>query len=86
LFLHTGYRFVITLNLSIQIIVYTSIRFTVHSQEGYLFLIFMSNCCIGGFLVMTPTFLQLVFGERVGSNIYGFFWGAFALSNMLQYA
>lgn len=35
---------------------------------------------------MTPTFLQLVFGERVGSNIYGFFWQIFGLANLVQYA
>jgi hypothetical protein len=34
---------------------------------------------------MTPTFLQMVFGEKIGSNIYGFFWEAFSLSNLLQY-
>lgn len=73
------------LNLSIQIITYATIRFTVHTSGVYLLLIFVSNCCIGGFLVMTPTFLQLLFGERVGSNIYGIFWESFALANMLQY-
>jgi hypothetical protein len=35
---------------------------------------------------MAPTFLQIVFGERVGSNIYGFFWEVFGLANLVQYA
>ena len=35
---------------------------------------------------MAPTFLQIVFGDRVGSNIYGFFWEVFGLANLVQYA
>lgn len=52
----------------------------------YLFLVFLINCCIGGFLVMTPTFAQIVFGQVTGSNIYGFYWDCFAVANFIQYA
>lgn len=41
---------------------------------------------MGGFLVMTPTVLQVIFGPKVGSNIYGFYWTVFGLSNLLQFA
>lgn len=47
--------------------------------------IILINCCIGGFFVMTPTFLQLVFSQKTGSQAYGFFWQAFGLANLLQY-
>jgi hypothetical protein len=35
---------------------------------------------------MAPTFLQIFFCDRVGSNIYGFFWEVFGLDNLVQYA
>lgn len=85
LFNKTGYRFIIVLNLSIQIIVFATLRFTVHTEGAYLFLILLNGCCMGGFLVATPTYLQIVFGQRVGSNIYGVFWEVFGLTNLLQY-
>jgi hypothetical protein len=70
----------------LQIAVFATLRFTAYSVGGYLFLIFLNGCCLGGFLVSTPTFLQIVFGQVVGSNIYGLFWEVFGLSNLLQYA
>lgn len=74
------------LNLVIQLIVYSILRFTVYTVGVYLFLLFLNGCCLGGFLVLTPTFLQIVFGEVVGPNIYGFFWEIFGLANLVQYA
>lgn len=85
LFNYTGYRFVITLNLIIQIIIFSIIKFTVVNSGAYLFLILLNGICIGGFLVSAPTFLQIVFGQVIGSNSYGIFWTAFGLSNFLQY-
>jgi hypothetical protein len=40
---------------------------------------------MGGYLVMTPTVLQVIFGQKIGSNIYGFFWEIFGLANFMQY-
>ena len=86
LFSKTGYRTVILLNLSINIVVFSVIRFTVSIPELYLFMVFLINSCIGGFLVMTPTFAQIVFGQETGSNIYGFYWECFAIANFISYA
>lgn len=46
----------------------------------------MAGVCMGGFLVMTPTVLQIILGQVVGSNIYGFYWDVFGLANLLQFA
>ena len=73
------------LNLSIQIVVFATIRFTVPESGAYLFLILMNGICIGGMLVGAPTFLQIVFGQVVGSNVYGIYWEVFGLANLLQY-
>ena len=35
---------------------------------------------------MGPTAAQSIFGQKTGSNIYGFYWTILALANMLQYA
>lgn len=64
LFNKTGYRFVMIMNLTIQIIILSIIRFTIYTPAAYMVLIVLLNCCLGGFLVMTPTFLQYVFGQK----------------------
>lgn len=74
------------LNLVIQVVIYAILRFTINTLGVYLLLVFLVNCCLGGILVLTPTFLQIVFGERVGPNIYGFFWEIFGLANLIQFA
>lgn len=74
------------LNLGLQIAIFVSIRFTVFSEGGYLFLVLVAGICMGGFLVMTPTVLQIVFGARIGSNVYGIFWDVFGIANLIQYA
>lgn len=85
LFNYTGYRFVMTLNLAIQIIIFAIIRFTVANSGAYLFLILLNGICMGGLLVAAPTFLQVVFGQVIGSNSYGIFWTALSLANFVQF-
>lgn len=86
LFSRTGYKTIILINLTIQILVYSTIRFTIYTPGLYLFLVFLINCCLGCFLVVTPTFAQIVFGQRTGSNIYGFYWSTFGVANFIAYA
>ena len=74
MFNYTGYKTVLSTNLMIQIVVYAIIRFTVINSGAYLFLVFLINCCLGGMLVMGPTVSQVIFGQKMGSNIYGFYW------------
>lgn len=85
LFLKTGYRFVMSIILGMAIIVYATIRFTVDNEYAYLVEIFIINLCLGGLLVVTPTVIQIIFGTKTGSNIYGFFWCMIATSNWIQY-
>jgi hypothetical protein len=79
------YKTVTLLNLTISIIVYSTIRFTVEIPEAYLIEVFLANCCIGGLLVTAPTMAQALFGQRTGSNIYGFYFEVFAVANFLQF-
>ena len=74
LFNKTGYKTVMLINIMLCITVLSTIRFTSQDQNIYLIEVFLMNCCLGGYLVITPTFAQLTFGQEVGSNIYGFFW------------
>jgi hypothetical protein len=37
-------------------------------------------------LVIAPTLAQALFGQRTGSNIYGFYWTCFATANFIGYA
>jgi hypothetical protein len=73
------------LNLSIQLVLFSTIRFVIFSPGLFMLYIFLSNFCIGGFLGTTTTLLQLVFGVKVGSAAYGVFWFVFSTSNFIQY-
>lgn len=35
---------------------------------------------------MTPTYVQIVFGQKIGSDITGMFWEMFGIANLVQYA
>ena len=85
LFLKTGYRFVMTCIMGLSMIVYATIRFTVYDKGAYLVEILLINCCLGGLQVTTPTVVQTIFGQKTGSNIYGFFWCVIATGNWIQY-
>lgn len=86
IFNYTGYRFVAAINLLTQIIIYSVIRFSVLIPGLYLFLIFLSGVCFGGFTVITPTFSQIVFGTTIGSKVYGIYAQVLAISNFVQFA
>lgn len=85
IFVKTGYRFVMLCIMTIAITVYSTIRFAVYSKAAYLTEIFLINLCLGGLLVTTPTVVQTIFGQKMGSNIYGFFWCVIATGNWLQF-
>ena len=85
LFSRTGYRFVASLNMLIQIVIFSTIRFAVENTSAYMFLILLNGICMGGMIVGAPTFVHVVFGQNVGSNAYGMFWNTFGLANLLQY-
>lgn len=45
----------------------------------------LANACIGATFSLAPSFSQLVFGQRTGSNIYGLVFLAIASSNFIQF-
>jgi len=73
-FLKTGYKTVMLIILGASITVYSTIRFTVHIEGVYLIEVLIINFCIGGLLGTTPTVVQAIYGQKTGSNIYGFYW------------
>lgn len=81
----TGFKTALLTIMLIQIIIFSTIRFTTSLPGAYTFEIFLSNCCIGGYLVATPTATQNIYGEATGANIYGIYWCNFALANFLGY-
>ena len=85
LFMKTGYRFVMCLIMGIAVVVLSTIRFTVHDKGAQLVEIVLINLSLGGLLVTTPTVVQTIFGQKTGSNFYGFFWCVIATGNWIQY-
>lgn len=84
-FLKTGYKTVMLTIIAISIAIYVSLRFTVYTKGLYMLEIAAVNLCIGGLLVTTPTVVQVILGQRIGSNVYGFFWSVIAISNFIGY-
>ena len=84
-FKHTGYKFVIALNLIIQIVVYSTYRFTAYTPGLYLIFVFLIGCCFGGFTSVNPTYCQIVFGNKWGSKIFGIYVISVSIANFVQY-
>lgn len=80
-----GYRATLAILFTINIIVMCTIRYTVLIGDLYLFMIFVANSCLGGFLVLNITHFHLVFGIQVGSDLDLFFWSFFSFSNFIGY-
>jgi predicted MFS family arabinose efflux permease len=81
----TGFKTVLLTIITLLMIVFATIRFTVTNQSAYLFEVFMINCCLGGFLVVTPTGLQTIYGHTTGSKIYAVYMVNFALANFIAW-
>ncbi len=86
IFLKTGYKSVMIAIITISIIIFSTLRFTVNLKGIYMIEMILVNLCMGGLLVTTPTVVQIIFGQRTGENIYGFFWCVIATANFIQYA
>ena len=84
-FRYTGYKFVIALNLVIQIIVYSTYRFTAYTPGLYMLFVFLIGCCFGGFTSANPTYCQIVFGNKWGSKIFGIYVISVSIANFVQY-
>ncbi len=70
--------------LSLQFIEGISLKFIIEYQWIYLIWVGVSFFCLGGHLVLFPTFCVRCFGLKVGPQAYGFIcWGLF-LGNALQ--
>jgi len=85
LFNKTGYKTVLLTILTLCMIVFSTIRFTVDLKEVYLVEVFIVNCCLGGFLVSTPTASQSLYGHNTGSTIYGIYLEMFGAANLVSY-
>lgn len=70
----TGFKTVLLVIIAVCVGVYVTIRFAKFSEVGYLIEIFLINCCLGGFMVSTPTAVHCLYGHKTGSNIYGIYW------------
>ena len=70
-FTKVGYKFILMICIIIEIIVFSSIRFTLHLPGLYLVLVCLVNCCFGGFISLTSAYCNFVYGHRIGSKVFG---------------
>ena len=85
IFIKSGYKTTMLILIGLVMGVCISIRFTVYNKGLYMFVVVIMNMCLGGFTVTTPTCSQTIYGHKVGSRLYGFFWCALSLSNFISY-
>jgi hypothetical protein len=45
----------------------------------------LANICIGGIFGISPSFSQIVFGHKVGSNLHSFVFISISAANFLAY-
>lgn len=69
----------------LNMIIFLTIRWTTSIRELYGFIVFLSNACIGGILVATPTYSMIAFGPVIGSRLYSYFFLIISAANFLQY-
>ena len=85
IFRHTGYKFVVAVNLIIQIIIYATFRFIPYTPGLYLVYVLLIGICFGGFTSVNPTYCQIVFGNKWGSKIFGIYVISVSIGNFIQY-
>lgn len=84
-FLKTGYKTVVMTIVVISVIVFATLRFTVHTKGAYLFLMLLMNLAIGGIQSSNPSLAQYMFGQRMGEYYYGLFWCTVAVANFIEF-
>ena len=80
-----GFKWLFVLAMIINIACFGFAPLAIHFYYAYLLIYMLSCCVIGGLMVVLPNLCLMVFGDRVGNQIYGYVWMFFTLSNFLQY-
>jgi len=81
----TGYKTVLLTLIVIEIIVFSTIHLAKHNKAAYLIEVLFANICIGGIFGTAPSFSQIVFGHKTGSNLYGFIFLAISTANFIAF-
>ncbi|KAL4508394.1 hypothetical protein ABPG72_003698 [Tetrahymena utriculariae] len=80
-----SFRKVISVILVAQIILSVTLQFSVKDEYFYLVWVFFVSCCLGGLFGIYPVYSTLLFGSRVGSEIYGTYWLSVSAANFIQF-
>ncbi|KAL4456963.1 hypothetical protein ABPG74_014601 [Tetrahymena malaccensis] len=80
-----SFRKVISVILVAQIILSVTLQFSVQNEYFYLVWVFFVSCCLGGLFGIYPVYSTLLFGSRVGSEIYGTYWLSVSAANFIQF-
>jgi hypothetical protein len=81
----TGYKTVLLTLITIEILVFSTIHLAKTNKAAYLIEVLFANICIGGIFGTAPSFSQIVFGHKTGSNLYGFIFLAISTSNFIAF-
>ena len=80
-----GFKIVFLIVMTINIFCFLTMHWIVLNDNVYLISFFLSGACLGGLMVMIPSLCLLVFGDKIGNEMYSYCWAAFSLANLIQY-
>ena len=58
------------------------------SSNGTVYLIFytINSVSLGGLMVIFPNVTLIIFGKKIGDQVYSYYWIVFSLSNFFRFA
>ena len=57
-----------------------------NNETAYIIFYTLNSIALGGMMVIFPNVSLVIFGKRIGDNVYSYYWLAFSLSNFFQFA
>lgn len=79
-----GFKWAFLIAMVLNIFSFVSIPLAINYYNFYLLSYTIAGTVAGGLMVLMTSLSLLVFGE-VGNQMFGYLWGAFTLSNFIQY-
>jgi hypothetical protein len=57
-----------------------------YDETIYIIFYTLNSISLGGLMVIFPNVALVVFGRKIGDQIYSYYWIVFSLSNFFQFA
>eukprot|EP01017_Pseudomicrothorax_dubius_P010150 TRINITY_DN13594_c0_g1_i3.p1 TRINITY_DN13594_c0_g1~~TRINITY_DN13594_c0_g1_i3.p1 ORF type:complete len:236 (+),score=66.63 TRINITY_DN13594_c0_g1_i3:60-710(+) len=82
---YVGFRTIFLIMMAVQLILTLTFPFIAGSPVLYFLFIMVILFLEGGYFGIFPTLASRIYGNKVGSKIYGFIYFGFSIANITQY-